>query len=259
MTIQLRQICLVARELEPVLEDLTDILGINRCYVDPGVGVFGLENTLMPIGRNFLEVVAPVQENTAGGRYLDRRNGDGGYMVITQADSRESQQQVRQNALDNGVRVAHESQRGDWNMCQLHPGDLIASFFEIESDGYNDFQGYWNPVGGTGWEDKVKQDVTVDYRGVELQSKDPVALAELWGKVAGLPVERRGADLAMEFNNATIRFVEEKDGRGPGLGGLDIAVVNRQHVLERAAARGCYVSDEQVNICGVRWYLQDVS
>ncbi len=258
MTIQLRQICLVARELEPVLEDLTDILGINRCYVDPGVGVFGLENTLMPIGRSFLEVVAPVEENTAAGRYLDRRNGDGGYMVITQADSRESQQQVRQNALDNGVRVAHESQRGDWYLCQLHPGDLIASFFEIESDAYNDFQGYWHPAGGIGWEDKVKQDVTVDYRGVELQSKDPVTLAELWGKVAGLPVERRGGELAMELNNATIRFVEEVDGRGPGLGGLDIAVVNRQHVLERAEARGCCVSEKQVDIGGVRWHLQDV-
>lgn len=258
MTIQLRQICLVARELEPVLEDLTDILGINRCYVDPGVGAFGLENTLMPIGRNFLEVVAPTQENTAGGRYLDRRNGDGGYMVITQADSRETQQRVRQNALDNGVRIAHESQRGDWNLCQLHPGDLIASFLEIESDGHNDFQGFWHPAGGTGWEDKVKQDVTFDYRGVELQSKDPVALAELWGKVAGLPVERRGAELAIELNNATIRFVEEEDDRGPGLGGLDIAVANRQHVLERAETRGCYVSDEQVHICGVRWYLRDV-
>ena len=71
MSIQLRQICLVARELEPVLDDLTDILGINRCYVDPAVGAFGLENTLMPIGVNFLEVVAPVEENTAGGLYLD--------------------------------------------------------------------------------------------------------------------------------------------------------------------------------------------
>ncbi len=87
MTIQLRQICLVARELQPVIEDLTQVLGINTCYVDPGVGKFGLENTLMPVGRNFLEVVAPVEENTAGGRYLDRRNGDGGYMVITQADT----------------------------------------------------------------------------------------------------------------------------------------------------------------------------
>ena len=60
MTIQLRQICLVARELQPVIDDLTGVLGINTCYVDPGVGKFGLENTLMPIGRNFLEVVLRV-------------------------------------------------------------------------------------------------------------------------------------------------------------------------------------------------------
>lgn len=258
MTIQLRQICLVARELEPVLQDLTSILGINRCFVDPGVANFGLENTLMPIGCNFLEVVAPLQEGTAGGRYLDRRNGDGGYMVITQADSKETQQAVRQNALDNNVRVAFESERKDWNLCQLHPGDMKAAFLEIESDAYNDFNGHWNPVGGTGWEDKVKQDITVDYRGVELQSNDPVSLAELWGRVAGLPVERRGAELAMELNNATIRFVEEEDGRGPGLGGLDIAVANRDHILSAAKERGCYVNDDRVDICGTRWYLQEV-
>jgi len=257
MTIQLRQICLVARELEPVIQDLTSILGINRCFVDPGVGAFGLENTLMPIGRNFLEVVAPIEENTAGGRYLDRRQGDGGYMVITQADSRETQQQIRQNALDNGVRVAHETERDGWFLCQLHPGDLKAAFFEIESDQYNDFSGHWNPVGGTGWEGTVKRDVTVDYKGVELQSSDPVGLAELWGKVAGLPVERRGAELAMEFNNATVRFIEAEDGRGPGLGGLDIAVANRDQVLAEAKARDCYVSDDRVDICGTRWYLQD--
>ena len=257
MTIQLRQICLVARELEPVIQDLTAVLGINRCFVDPGVGVFGLENTLMPIGRNFLEVVAPVEENTAGGRYLERRNGDGGYMVITQADSSETQQQVRQNALDNGVRVAHETIREDWNLCQLHPGDLKAAFFEIESDLHNDFNGHWNPVGGLGWEDKVKQDVTVDFQGVELQSNDPLELAELWGKVAGLPIERNGAEFTMEFNNATIRFVEEEDGRGPGLGGLDILVNDRDHILQEAENRDCFVTEDRVDICGTRWYLRD--
>ena len=257
MTIQLRQICLVARKLEPVIQDLTAILGINRCFVDPGVGVFGLENTLMPIGRNFLEVVAPIEENTAGGRYLDRRNGDGGYMVITQADSLKSQQQVRQNALDNGVRVAHETVREDWNLCQLHPGDLKAAFFEIESDSHNDFQGHWHPVGGLGWEDKVKQDITVDYLGVELQSPDPLELAELWGKVAGLNIARNGAEFSMDFNNATIRFVEAKDGRGPGLGGLDIAVANRDHILSEAENRDCFVNEDRVDICGTRWYLHD--
>ena len=257
MPIQLRQICLVARELEPVVQDLTAILGINRCFVDPGVGNFGLENTLMPIGRNFLEVVAPVTEGTAGGRYLDRRNGDGGYMVITQADSAETQQAVRRNALDNGVRVAFESQREDWNLCQLHPGDMQAAFLEIESDAHNDFNGHWHPVGGTGWEDKVKQDVTVDYLGVELQGDDPVGMAELWGNVTNLPVERDGAELSMRLNNATLRFVAVEDGRGPGLGGLDLAVRDRDRILGAARERDCYVDDDRVDICGTRFYLHD--
>ncbi len=257
MTIQLRQICLVARELKPVIDDLTQVLGINTCFIDPGVGKFGLENTLMPIGRNFLEVVAPIEENTAGGRYLDRRGGDGGYMVITQLDTLENQQAVRQRALDNGVRIANEAERDGWHLCQLHPGDMIASFLEIEYDKFEDFNGNWMPVGGTGWEDKVKQDVTVDYLGVELQSADPVTLAELWGKVAGLPVEREGAELSMRLNNATIRFVEADDGRGAGLGGLDVAVKNRDHILTTARERGCYVNDDRVDICGTRFYLRE--
>lgn len=257
MTLQLRQICLVAAELEPVLQDLTDILGINRCFVDPGVGKFGLENTLMPIGRNFLEVVAPLKEGTAAGRYLQRRKGDGGYMVITQADSKESQQVVRQNALDNGVRIAFESLRDDWNLCQLHPGDMKAAFLEIESDAFNDFQGYWHPAGGTGWESKVKQDVCLEIIGVELQGEDPEALAALWAKVVGVPFEKNGEEFQMKFSNAAVRFIEETDGRGPGLSGLDITVTNLGHVLSSAKQRRCYVNDRQVDIGGVHWYLTE--
>ena len=259
MTIQLRQICLVARELRPVIDDLTSILGINACYVDPGVAHFGLENTLMAVGRNFLEVVAPIQENTAGGRYLDRRNGDGGYMVITQADTLANQRAVRQRALDNGVRVAHESERDGWHLCQLHPGDMIAAFLEIEYDKFADFEGNWMPVGGTGWEDKVKQDVTVDFLGVELQAPDPVGLAELWGKVAGLPIERDGAELSMALNNARIHFVEASDGRGAGLGGIHIAVRDLPRLLDTAKQRDCYVSDDRVDICGTRFHLHPES
>ena len=132
MKIQLRQICLVANKLAPVVDDLSSILGINSCYVDPGVAAFGLENTLLPVGRNFLEVVAPTRDGTAGGRYLDRRSGDGGYMVICQGDNKETQQQVRQRALDMGVRIAMESERESWNICQLHPRDMVAAFLEID-------------------------------------------------------------------------------------------------------------------------------
>jgi hypothetical protein len=257
MKIQLRQICLVARELAPVIENLSSILGINRCYVDPGVATFGLENTLLPIGRNFLEVVAPTRDGTAGGRYLDRRSGDGGYMVICQGDSKETQQQVRQRALDMGVRIAMESERESWNICQLHPRDMIASFLEIDWDSHDDFNGNWEPAGGLGWEDKVKQDVTVDYLGVELQSEDPVGLAETWSKVTGIPAERNGSDISIQLNNARLRFTEAVDGRGPGLAGLDLLVADRNQILEQAKQKGCYVSDQQVDICGTHFYLTD--
>ena len=66
MWLRLRQIAGVAEKLQPVEEELVDILGIKVCYRDPGVGYFGLENALFPIGDQLLEVVAPVKENTAG-------------------------------------------------------------------------------------------------------------------------------------------------------------------------------------------------
>jgi hypothetical protein len=258
MTIQLRQICLVANDIETVVDNLRNILGINSCYVDPGVGKFGLENNLMPVGRNFLEVVAPTQQNTAGGRYLDRRGGDGGYMVITQIDTYEEHQRLRQRAIDNGVRVAHEHESEQWTLTQLHPGDLKAAFLELEYDANEDFDGRWNPVGGTGWEHHVRQDVTLDFIGVELQADDPTELANLWGQCADTPVQYDSTgNPTIAFNNATLRFVPVTDGRGPGLGGLDIAVTDREHILREAKARKAYVNDGQVNICGTRWYLSD--
>lgn len=256
MTIQLRQICLVAQKLEPVIEELCNVLGLERCYVDPAVAAFGLENTLLPVGRNFLEVVAPIRDGTAGGRYLERRGGDGGYMVITQADTKPNQLAVRQRATDLGVRVAYERSAEDWSLIQLHPGDMRAAFLEIEWDRSGDVAGNWMPAGGGGWEDKVRQDVTLDFVGVELQGPDPVALGEHWAGVLGMPLDREGDDLSIQLNNARLRFVEATDGRGPGLGGLDIAVTDRKHVLTRAKARGAYVSDDQVNLSGTRFYLR---
>src|SRR5260370_5326210 len=56
--LRLRQICLVARALEPAVADLADIFGLTACYRDGNVGKYGLVNALLPIGASFLEVVA---------------------------------------------------------------------------------------------------------------------------------------------------------------------------------------------------------
>jgi hypothetical protein len=257
LTIQLRQICLVAGKLKPVIEDLTAILGINVCYVDAGVAAFGLENALMPVGRNFLEVVAPIQNVTAAGRYLERRAGDGGYMVITQADSRETQLAARQRALYSGVRIAHEIERDGWHLTQLHPRDLEAAFLELESDQHNDFDGYWMPVGGLGWEEKVKQDVTIDIVGVELQAEDPASLAAKWAHIVGTECTVDDDNITVPLDNVTLRFVALRDDRGPGLSGLHIRVADRTAILNEATRRGCYISDDQVIICGTRFYLEN--
>src|SRR5436309_8781228 len=86
MWLRLRQIALVAERIEPVVEDLRAVFGIEVAHRDPAVAQFGLENAVFPVGNQFLEVVAPVKDATAAGRYLERRGGDGGYMVILQCD-----------------------------------------------------------------------------------------------------------------------------------------------------------------------------
>jgi hypothetical protein len=59
----------------------------------------------------------------------------------------------------------------------------------------------------------------------------------------------------MQLNNATIRFVEAADGRGEGLGAVDIEVADGQKLLNTARGRGHDTTDAQVIICGTRFNL----
>ena len=113
------------------------------------------------------------------------------------------------------------------------------------------------PANGLEWKDKIKQDVTVDYLGEELQSYDPLGLAKLWGSITDLDVVETTNEIYIELNNVKIRFVEVNDGRGPGLGGLDILFADRDYILDKARERNCDFSEDRVDICGTRFYLHD--
>ena len=134
MSIRLRQICLVAEKLAPVIDDFKAILGVEVCFKDPAVATFGLENSLMPFGSDFVEVVAPIKENTAAGRYLKRRNGDGGYMVICQCDTHETQLARKARAGALKIRTAWEHEGRSFHGMQLHPGDTLLLY----TDGITD-------------------------------------------------------------------------------------------------------------------------
>jgi len=256
MSIRLRQICLVANQLAPVIDDFKDILGLEVCFVDKGVGVFGLENSLMPVGNNFIEVVAPIKADTAAGRYLKRRQGDGGYMVICQCDSHETQLARKSRAAAMNIRLALEHESRSFHVMQLHPADTGGAFFEIDWDAKGESEGHWEPAGGSDWPRARHTDIVTQYSAVELQSADPRGLAERWSSIAEIPLQRDSSGRwEMPLDNARIRFVEATDQRGEGLAGIDLVVKNRPHVLDAAARRGRRVSNDQITICGTRFYL----
>ena len=205
--IRMRQICLVARQLAPVVEQIQSVLELPVCHRDPGVGKYGLENALFPIGDKFLEVVAPVRDGTTAGRYLDRRGGDGGYMVITQCDDLASRRK-RCEAL--AVRIANEIGYPEYHELQLHPRDVGAAMLSF---GWQ--AGARAPGGPAG--------LIRSMTAAELQSEDPDRLARRWSEVIERPVRTEDGQRVIDLDDARLRFTEATDGRGEGLAGLDLA------------------------------------
>ncbi len=257
MAIQLRQICLVVENLKPVVADLHAIFGLKVCFVDEGVGVFGLENSLFSVGTNFLEVVAPVKSGTPAGRFLKRRRGDSGYMVICQCDTRATQLSVRERATSEDVRVAWEQDINGFQCMQLHPGDTGGAFFELDWDPAGDFTGHWEPAGGNAWTDVPRAPLIADFQTVEIESHEPETMAKLWSKIADVSLQKD--DLGrpiVQLQNAEIRFVSTTDEHGEGLTGIDVRVTELPRIRTIAADRDCLTSDTTVKIGGVNFHLR---
>lgn len=258
MWIRLRQIAVVTSELHGPALDIGTVLGVEPCFTDPGVKQFGLKNMLWPIGSQFLEVVTPITEGTAGGRYLERRGGDSGYMVITQVDDVSRR---RERAAELGIRIAFDLHHPDegHDGIQLHPADTGGAFFEMDQmtmEGGDAVGGPWYPA-GRNWQPYVRTDAVSGIAAAEIQSPEPAALAERWSTIAEIDLtdDPQGRP-QIELDNAAVRFVEATDGRGEGLGGIDVTVVDRDAVLAGARARDRYVSDDEVTVAGLRVYLR---
>jgi len=212
----------------------------------------GLKNALLPVGNQLLEVVAPVAENTAGGRYLEKRRGEGGYMVITQCDDI-APRRARVNEL--GIRLVNEFERNGFQNMQLHPKDTGGSFFEIDCQ-KDDMapDGKWVPAHDD-WQRCRRTDVVSGIAAAEIQSPDPARVAARWSEIAQIPLEDRGGVTTMPFENADLRFVLPPDGRPEGLGGLDLCATNAQRARDAAGARGLLGGDGVIVICGTRLRL----
>jgi hypothetical protein len=239
---RLRQVALVARELAPVREQFFSLFGLQRDFKDPGVGEFGLENSVMAIGSTFLEVVAPVKDDTTAGRLLDRRGGDGGYMVIVQTDDLSVDSQRIEQL---GVRKVWEVNLHDAKAFHMHPGDVggaIVSFDQMSPPESWKWAGHdWQGRGASLVDEIV---------GVELQAEDVEAMADRWSEVFGKEVSFGEDCLLIELESGEIRFVEDTNGRGDGVCGVDVRTGNLASILSIARQAGLDVEGHRVTVCG---------
>jgi hypothetical protein len=248
--IRLRQICLVAPHLEPVISDIAGIMGLNVCYRDGNVAKYGLENALLPVDTILLEVVAPTKPGTAAGRFLDKTQARGGYMAIFCCDDPD---QRGQHANKMGVRTANVIDHAPYHGVQLHPRDCRAAFIEFNhTDGSDDILGPYPPA-GPDWQKSIRKDVTLALTDVELQSPDPHDLAGHWGRIIGIAVSKgRGGEPELKLPNCGFRFVK---GASDIMSGLTFRVGDIATVLDAARKKGHAVAGDEFLLGGVTFRL----
>lgn len=249
MTLRLRQICLVAPHLEPSVSTLCTVLGTMVCYVDPNVERYGLVNALMPIGNSFLEVVAPTRDGTAAGRYLDRRGGEGGYMVILDCDTIAP---WLAHLPTVGVRVANDlDYPGEYRGLQLHPRDTGGALLEINHSHGGAWDGPYHPAGPR-WRGAHGADAEDRIVAAELQSADPARLAGRWAEILRREVRDADGVPTIELDLGSLRFVAATDGRGEGLGGIDVKIPRHERARFAARQKDMVEQDGALLLCGTR-------
>jgi len=202
-------------------------LGVEVCFRDPGVAEFGLVNALMPVGDQFIEVVSPQQDGTTAGRLLEKRGGDGGYMVIVQCDDLDRR---RARLQELGVRVVWQHDRPDIRGTHLHPRDVGGAILSIDDATPPDTWGW----AGTDWRQHVRTGVVDAVTGVTVAAGDPGAMATRWAEVLEAPLT---GDTSLHLDDATIEFVGAGE-RGEGVDGFQLHATDSSRAGEAVTIGG---------------------
>jgi hypothetical protein len=179
---RLRQAVLAASDLESVSALLRDELALGEPFSDPAVGLFGLQNRVFALGDTFLEVVSPIKDDTAAGRWLTRRGGDCGYMVMFEVSDLEA---ARGRAAAHDAREVFDVELDDIAEVHLHPADMHGAIVALSMPRPH---GSWR-WGGPGWRERSRPGLLA---GASIAVADPEQVSRRWSDVLGAPVETAG-------------------------------------------------------------------
>jgi hypothetical protein len=243
---RLRQVALVAHDLEPVVQALNAVFGLKVAFRDPAVATFGLINAVMPVGGEFLEVVQPVKPDASAARYLKRRNGEAGYMLIFQAPDALAH---RERLLARGGRNIAQYDTALYTFTHFHPGDFngVLTSIDMVDDGtsWAEPMGKWPPAGRS-WTNALAPADVLGITGATVQARDPLPAARQW---ADLLLAKRNGNV-ISLDRGTISFVPPVDADGTGVVGVDMAVRDPAAILAKARDAGIAIRGDAVWICG---------
>lgn len=220
--VRLRQVALVATELEPAADALRKALSLDEPFRDPGVGEFGLQNVVFSAGDTFIEIVSPVRDNTTAGRYLDRRGGDSGYMALFQVPDTPA---ARARAAEQGVRVVWQADLADISGTHMHPKDVPGAIVSVDTPSPPET---WR-WGGPSWTGQVPAHHDGGIVGLTVECDDPEGAAVVWGAL--LDVAPSGTQLTLDDGRQTVTF-RPSGARGEGIAELAVAIPGGGDELE---------------------------
>ena len=215
---RLRQVALVAHDCDRVARELRRAFGWPEPFHDPGVARFGLTNAVFAVGDTFVEVVAPAQADTAAGRYLERRGGDGGYMAIFQVPDLAA---ARGRLADLGVRVVWTADLPDIAATHLHPGDVPGAIVSVDWAAPSQSWRWAGPA----WTGQAPEHASGGLAGLTIEVRDPGAAARQWAAVLGIPAGSAGDTAVVELaaSGQRLAFAQARAGHGEGITAVTIA------------------------------------
>ncbi|KAH6713726.1 hypothetical protein BKA61DRAFT_735324 [Leptodontidium sp. MPI-SDFR-AT-0119] len=245
---RLRQIALVAEDLEKAKHSLTAIIRTEVIYQDPAVEQWGLKNILVPIGGDIIEVVAPCLPSAPATCHL-KKHGEGGYMIIMQTHHPSALthlERIESHQLAQSI-FTHSTPESD--MVQYHPKGIPGGVIP-ELDSHRPHPDYPDPLGerfspwhAAGPEEKL-----------EAGGGDVEGAARKWEDIFG--AGRRKGVGELLFTNAKMVFLRGENGAREGLVEVGIAVEGRERrdgIFKRAREEGLRVDGDVVEMLGIRW------
>ena len=246
---RLRQLVIATSEMDLLADSICDLFELKRTFSDPELIVFGLQNVLIPLGDTFLELVTPVRENTSAERFLRKRGGDGGYMVIVDSVDIEKERK-RLETVEMDI-VWHENRNTDGihgQSLHLHPKQVGGAILSIDN---------MNPASswlwaGTEWEENINKSLVSHLSGVNICSPHPDNLVSNWERALG---RKRSVDgTSIDLSGSSINFVMNTHSQSEYVSAFQIHTAKRLDLENRAASRG-FVIDNNIHLGGVDFLL----